>query len=378
MITERKQSGLRIVLVSTVMAVLTQSTYAQSMLERIMTVDDPELGECLRAAIQHIPVPTAFKDYTPGHTQYRKAKLNYNTKKIDVARAVTESYAQIKLLDSQIEQIDSRLKLGSSANAPNILQHELVLAKAELESKRLQEFAKLRGAIGIIPRHAFGEIQLAQLDTWLTLDVLDDKHVLVFGMKKPFTDDRRSQRFDFVKDMPYDKAIKYVNEVFAESVKQPLRIDILRRQDSIGLSKQLHLRLEKMAQQCALEMDTDIRLASGIQRGSGFHYYYINERTGTGYDRVRLTRQGSVSFVLKLKNNLDAKALKENIIGAFQFTKPATLPIRFLLEHDEASLESAKQTAATIQGLAKEHQLSGFVTVVLEPTIRKWDSSEEK
>jgi hypothetical protein len=374
MVTERRQRGLRIVLLTTFMTVLTQSIYAQSMLERIMTVDDPELGECLRAAIQHIPVPRELTGYSTGSPEYRKAKLEYNTKKIDVARAVTESYAQIKLLDSQIEQIDSRLEIGSSANAPNILQHELVLAKAELESKRLQEFARLRGAIGIIPRHAFGEIQLGQLDSWITLDVVNNEHVLVFDMKKPFTDDRRSQRFDFVNDMSYDKAIKYVNDVFNESAKQPLRIDILHRQDSTPISKQLHVQLEKMAQQQSIEMDTDIRLASNIQHGSGLNYYHIKGRIGGNSSSG--TYRGK--RVYRLRTVLDANALKGDIIRTFQFTKPATLPIRFVLEYGEASLESAKQTAATIKDLAKEHHLSDFVTVTLQPTKQNWQFPEEE
>jgi len=372
MTTERKK-GSGTILFLAILTIFVQGTFAESMLERIMTVEDPELGECLRAAIRHIPVPRGLKEYTTRSPEYRKAKLDYDAKKIEVARAVTESYAQIKLLDSQIEQIDKRLGQNPGGNTPNALQHELILARAELESKRLQEFAKLREAIGIIPRHAFGEIQLGQLKTWGTLDVLNNEHILVFEVKKPFTDDSRSQRFDFLKDMPYDKAIAYVLEAFNQPAKQPLRIDIMRRQDSVALSEKLHAELQNMAQQRSLEMDTEIRLVSDIHPGSTHRYFHIKNRIADGYSSgtFRGKRQD------RLHNNLDANALKDNIIRAL-LTRPATLPIRFLLEHDDAGLESAKQTAAVIKDLAQEHHLSEFVNVVLEPTERNWQILEEE
>lgn len=372
--TTKREAEFRTTLFWVILAVFAQCIHAESMLERIMTVDDPELGECLRAAIRHTPVPRELKEYTSRSAEYRKAKLEYDAKKIEVARAVTESYAQIKLLDSQIEQIDSRLSKSPSGNLPSALGHELILARAELESKRLQEFAKLREAIGIIPRHAFGEIQLGQLKTWVTLDVLNNEHVLVFEMETPFVEDRRYQKFEYVNDMSHDKAIAYILETLSQPAKQPLRIDIFRRQGSVTLSDKLHGQLEKMAQGRSLEMDTDIRLISDIQHGSEIYYYHIKDRIANSYGYG--TIHGKRQYNLR-NHSLDAKALKEDIMRAL-LAKPVTLPIRFTLEHDEAGLESAKKTAATVKELAQEHHLSEFTTVVLVPTKRNWNSAREE
>jgi hypothetical protein len=368
MTTKVKQKQLVCVLVSLLLGTFVPSVYAETMLDRVLTVDDPELGECLRAAIKHVPTPTSPTGSVTARviSIYHAARNKADARKIEITRAVTESYAQIKLLDSQIDQIDKRLKMGSSANTPNALHHELMLARAELESKRIQELAKLRETMGIIPRHAFGEIQLGQLTTAITLDVLDEQHVLVFQGKKPFKVSTRNQNCDFLTLITKEEVPQYMGKILQSKEKLPLRVDILRREDSRALSETVHAQLIQQITQSGTELETDVRSIREISRHPAYHYYCIKGEIGTGYSS-RQNGGGNHPYLLNISNE---KNLMDRVLS--KLSGPTLLPVEYIIEYDDVGLKSAEQTANTIKKLAEEQHISDLVTVTLEPTKRTW------
>ena len=81
-----------------------------SVLSRVRTVDDPELGELIRVALENLPETKRLRQMHPYEEGYRQAEEAEETAKHRTVRLVTEAYVQIKLLDSQIEQSDEKLK----------------------------------------------------------------------------------------------------------------------------------------------------------------------------------------------------------------------------------------------------------------------------
>jgi hypothetical protein len=372
MATRRTKRGFSIALLSVLVTVLSQSIYAASMLDRLMVVDDPELGECIRVAIKHIPIPVDMKYIARGSKEYHDLEKTYNATKVQTARTVTESYTQIKLLDSQIEQIDTRLNSKTNTDAPNTLRHELVLARVELESKRVQELAKLREAMGIIPRHAFGQIQLEQLLSWISLDVLDDQHVLVFRHSKPFTEYRRRRDCNLLGVKTSQAAITYISALIHSKNQLPLRIDIIRRKNSMSLSERISSQLREITDKPEFEIDTDVRLRSDVAFGKTSHLSIIGGKIGRMTGRTK--RDGRT--INSLGNTVDSDSLIENIEGDLCF-KPGVLPFTQTLEYDEQSKNLVEQITQQIKDLAKTHGLEKLVTVTIEPTKRLWNMPVE-
>ena len=136
-----------------------------SVLDRVQTEDDQELSELIRIAVTN--------------------RKNVSEKeRFEIVRMVTQGYTQIKLLDQQIEQITHK---AEAAKGPAEMRYELLLAKAELESKRTTELANLREVMGVMPRFPFEKKPTKSLNTWLDLNPIDER-VYVLDYLKPFAD----------------------------------------------------------------------------------------------------------------------------------------------------------------------------------------------
>ena len=146
-----------------------------SILDRVQNESDPELGELIRAAIE------------------REVKLPSSTRKppLELIRQVTLSYTKIKLFDQQIAEVSRRLE---EVSGPAELRYELLLAKTELEAKLMTEVANLRELMGIVPRHAFDQLPIETLSSWVILRVLDEG-VYVLDTLQPFHNYRFRRRY---------------------------------------------------------------------------------------------------------------------------------------------------------------------------------------
>ena len=215
----------------------TKSTIAQiareekSVLNRVQKIEDPELGELIRIAIENTNSPelNEIALYLPGNPEYKRLKSIIQSQELEVVRKVTEAYTEIKLLDNQIEQADKRI---NSKNIPEALANELLLAKYEMEAKLTNKLAELRETMNIIPLHPLGRRALEQINNWIKLDVIGNQ-VAVFNCSKPFIEYASDMKHNFIKLMSHDEAFNYIRS----NVKTlPVRIDISRNAEGIKQS----------------------------------------------------------------------------------------------------------------------------------------------
>jgi len=88
-------------------AVAVGQSQTPSILDRAQKVEDPELGDLIRLAMENRPSTDKNEVF-------------------EIVRQITQSYSQIKLLDLQIEQIAQK---AEATRGPAEMRYELLLAK---------------------------------------------------------------------------------------------------------------------------------------------------------------------------------------------------------------------------------------------------------
>ncbi len=164
-------------LMSGPLAIAADSEKQGSILGRLQAINDDELGQLIRIALANLPETKALmnppyrKDQTERQELMFELRKAEETAKSKAIRRVTEVYSQIKLLDIQIEHTEQKI---ISLKKNSAIQIELILARAELDSKRTTKLAELREIMNILPKHAFGRKPTTALNSWFKLDVIDD------------------------------------------------------------------------------------------------------------------------------------------------------------------------------------------------------------
>lgn len=329
-----------------------------SVLSRIQTISDPELGELIRVALENLPETKRLVSLYTGGKEYKTAKEVEAVARLKTVRLVTEAYVHIKLLDSQIEQSTAKL---ASSNVPEALARELFLAKVELESQRATKLAELREIMRIIPRHAFGRKPVKDLNGWLRLDVIGDS-VLVFTRSKPFTEAERLNSHVFVKLMSAKEAMSYAVSFVTDRAHHPIRVDIMRSVDGVKLSGELEKELIRTVKRAKLELDAEVHLSQDTPRGLRGAYLFLSRgRIGEGM------RSNSRTIFKELLRLVDPEDF-DRYFRAVLVGGPTRLPVKFNIEYDEESKDLASRTAKAIQDAAKKLGVEKFVETVQKQT----------
>ena len=338
------------ILIATLMLVLSLLTplYAQSVLDRVMKVEDPELADCLRMAMKN----GRYKGYE---------------EELKTVRIVTESYAQIKLLDTQIQQIE--VKLSALSESAFSLRQELFIAQAELKAKQIQQLAQLRETMGITPRYAFGEIQKRDLSSWVTLDVVDDNTVLIFNLLKSFFEE---PNYQFETACAPQEAIDNLTQRMKQPNQLPLRVNILHLSNVPATAEQIQSQLMEVINKLGLEMDIDLRTSPSRENT---HFKgtcaIANHLSSSAY-----CMQVKGKEVCGFKEIIDDNTLQHQIVTTL-LGSPDRLPVTWTLEYDPESLELAKNAAQAIEKVSKEYGLQDYVEVKLQPTESEWLPPEQ-
>lgn len=363
MSTKLRNKGLLIccALVSLAGLVGTAAAKGQaSMLSRVRTIEDPELGALIRVALENLPETKRLRQIGRGEKDYQQLKQAEETAKHHTVRLVTEAYVHIKLLDSQIEQSDARL---GSSNLPEALARELVLAKAELESQRATKLAELREIMHIIPIHALGRRPVKDLGGWLELDVVGDS-VLVFTRSKPFAEAERLNRHDFVKLMSREEATKYALDYVLNRNHWPVRVDIQRNVAGVKFSEELQREIIHAVRSAKLELDAEVHLSEDVPRGSRLNsLYLVKGRIGGYISRSSRPYAGKRTTARKLAQLVDPEDF-DRYFRAVLVGGPARLPVKFNIEYDLESKDLASQTVKAIEDAAKKLGVERFVETV--------------
>jgi hypothetical protein len=330
-----------------------------SVLSRIQKIDDPELGELIRIALENLPETKELKKMDKNYKEYESTKRQEEEAKLKTVSLITIVYGEIKLLDTQIEQINKKI---NSSSSPETLSYELILAKAELETKLSNKIAELRNIMHIIPIHPLGRRPIEQLNSWIKLDVIGEQ-VAVFTCSKPFREIAYQMKHDFVKLMSLKEAFDYVTN----NVKElPIRIDILRNTEGIKISDELNKQIIDLIKKANLEMESEVHLDDEIRTQSERATLFIqNGKIGsnisTRYQRID-NRQVTIR---ELSGILDSSQVDETI-RIYSIRQPEQLPVVFYLLHDEESKDLALSLKEKINNFAQKNSIEKLVTVKME------------
>jgi len=228
---------------------LTAVAFAQnktpSILDRIQKEDDSELAELIRMALE-------------------KRESISKEASLELIRKITQSYAQIKLMDLQVAEVTRKIE---SQNGPAEMRYELLLAKAELESKRATETANLRDMMGIVPRLPFDKKSIVDLNTWLHLHVLD-QGVHVLDSVGPYAKCWESLVFWQLKSsgfMSRRETLDVVRERLQNKTNLPIRIDLHHAAAKRSSAEDLRKRIISLIKEANCQMDAEINLKLCLQ-----------------------------------------------------------------------------------------------------------------
>ena len=314
-----------------------------SVLDRVQNVDDPELGELIRVAIEN---QAKFRSSTQEET-------------LELACKVTLSYTQIKVLDQQIQEVSRKIEAKME---PAEVRYDMLLAKMELEAKRVAELVSLRKVMGIMPRHAFERQPIEILNTWLSFNVIDERVHVLYDLK-PFEGWWINRRRNSAGLMSEREALGYVREQLKNTKNLPIRIDLFHNPSTTAATEDLHNKIVSLSREANAQMQTEVRteLSSGF-RGSGVSPLFIREgkisTLHAGGKELQRPDGGPKPIVTGVfeQNDLDQHIL-------WRLLHPKNVPLTFRIEYDEASTALARQTADKISAIAKDLGLGELAEV---------------
>lgn len=324
-------------------AVVGAQSKTLSVLERVQNVDDPELGELIRAAIE------------------KRAEFYRSNREetLELIRKVTVNYTQIKLLDRQIQEVGR--KLEGNAGPPE-MRYELLLAKTELEAKLAERLAELRGVMGIIPKHPFEEQPLEILNAWICLQPVEQGVFVLEGLKT-FQAYWALQRHKSSGLLPDGELLDLVRERLTDRRNLPIRIDIRHTAAMRSSAEDLRAKVISLAREANAQMEVEVRLEPITWVGSGESTFFLRDNTIRTLHAAQVQRPdgraGRLASGLVEPNDLD-----QHILWRLMF--PGSVPLRFRIEHDEASAELARQTADAIRAVARDVGAAKVVDVAEE------------
>jgi hypothetical protein len=334
-----------------------------SVLDRVQTEENSELGELIRIAVAN--------------------RTNMSEQeRFETVRKVTQSYAQIRLLDQQIDQLGRRI---AATGGPAEMRYELVLAKAELESKRTTELANLREVMGVVPKFPFEKKPTRGLSTWLDLNLVDERVYVIDYVKPPsgyFSDYWADSRWRSAGLQSEGETLDYIRVRLADPSKLPIRIEIHYRAEKTSAAGDLRDKVISLAKETNSQMDTEVRTELSVWVGSGESPFYL--RQGKIYTFYPAPVQRPDGGTKRLVSGLVSQdELEQSIL--WRLTKPKNVPLTFRIEYDEASALLAKQVAETAGAVAQRlgiAELVGAKEILVEPVpeaafLGRWKALKE-
>lgn len=309
-----------------------------SVLERVQNVDDPELGELIRVALE--------KRSRGRHLSEKET--------LELIRRVTLSYTQIKLLDQQIEEIDR--KLGVTTGPPD-LRYELLLAKTELEAKLTEELAQLRELMGVIPRHPFEEQSIESLNTWLRLNPIDGC-VFVLDTARPYLQYWAHTAYKSLGLMSEEDALKIVRERANDPSRLPIRVDVL---DTGTAAESLRKRVIEVIKECGAQMRAEVRMEGAHWRGRGQAPFFVRDGQIRTFYPVPVRKPDGGTTDLMYSGLVDSSELDQHILWRILFQW--NVPFKFRIEYDRGGFDTAQHITERIRRIVERLNVEELVDV---------------
>ncbi|HUS72658.1 MAG TPA: hypothetical protein VMY06_06280 [Sedimentisphaerales bacterium] len=342
------------------LAIAADSGKQESVLSRLQTINDDELGELIRIALDNLPETKALMNPPYRKTQEESNKLESELQKAEetakskAIRGVTEVYSQIKLLDTQIEHTEQKI---NSLTKNSAIRIEMILARAELDARRTTKLAELREIMNILPKHAFGRKLVTDLKSWFRLDVIDD-YVYVIKCLKPYYNDTqhgRYQTIDPVKCMSEEDAIRYVHELIKKQEQLPLRVDISRNIAGSELSKQIRERIIKMVKNENMQLEVEVYLEEKARSSVYKREWFLKDgKTYYSLDRLKLNRPTDLRG-----------SFEDEVSEHLKYVGSRSLPAKYKIEYDAESKDLAFRANEAVKETAKKYGVTQFVEIEL-------------
>ncbi len=349
--------------------VITAATMARSqtpsVLERVQKVEDPELGDLIRMAMEN----------REGSRRLGKAET------FEIVRKITQSYSRIKLLDLQIEQVAQK---AGAVRGPAEIRYELLLAKAELESNRMTELANLRELAGVVPKLPLAAQPIEACNSYISLELIGQR-LYVLECQKPFIDWWIVQRWKFAGFMSEKETLDYLRRKLKDADSLPIRIEIYCTRATQDAARDLRNEIILAAQDAKSQMDTDVRLASATDTvGDDNSTFYLRQGKITTFNtHDAMTRPDGGSEPLRW-GLVDPKDLEQLVL--WRLTKPKNVPLTFRIEYDQASATLATKVADTARTVIKRlgvGRLADVETIRVEPApeavyLGRWSGASRR
>lgn len=329
--------------------VVTAQSETPKLLSRLQAVEDPELGELIRVALEN-------------DSQHYNRSVD---RELELTRKVTVAYAQIKLLDRQIELLEKKAQMKA---LPDELQYELILARAELEAKRTTELATLREIVWIMPNYPLKSKSTQRLKAWLALEVLDE-HIRVCQGVRPFRSRASDTAYTPMGLMSKTEALAVVSKHLSKKDELPIRVDIYHNPHEEPLAAQLEREVIGLIRQAKAELQAEVHLEDSDRSQPGSRAYYL--------ERNRIATSCSVSGSRVPKVRLDHFVEPNDIPGQTEthLLAPGNLPAIYDVRYDPSSRELSIQVAREIERTVEALGLAEYVTV--RRTLQELDKERQ-
>ncbi|UCE48448.1 MAG: hypothetical protein JSW47_22990, partial [Phycisphaerales bacterium] len=251
--------------------------------------------------------------------------------------------------DQQIAEVTRKTK-SAEETGPIELRYELLLAKAELESKRTTEMANLREMMFIIPKLPLDVQPIETLNTHISLQMIGER-LYVLECQKPFSDYWVVQRWKFAGFLSEKETLDYFRGTLKDESNLPMRIHIYYDADENEAAKNLRNEIISVAKDTNSQTDLEVRLEEITFTGSGDSTFYLRQgkiTTFNTHDAMTRPDGGSEPLTWGL---VDPKDLEQHIL--WRLTKPKNVPLTFRIEYDQASASLATEVADTARAVLR-------------------------
>ena len=322
------------------LAVIGTAAEQESILDRVSEIRDPELGELIRRALANSP-----------SLEYDRAG------KATLVRRVTESYLQIKKLDSQMTELNAKL---DSPETPEADREELMLLKAELQTELTKQMAVLRETMNLVPQASYKH-SVDAFNTWLAFDVTGDDSVCVYRYSQPFyergpeTWGPTESECSLDRILTLSEAIEYLRGIVRSKVHFPMRVDLFSSTEGSEASDKLKADIDWIIKSENLEwQELEVFVNEQVRPKVDAMEVIIKQDGVFWLDGIMLAR-GRQDVTNWFKNHISTKV-----------NRPGGLPFRFYIQFNDESEDLAVESAQAVQEMAAEIGLSeDFLRVVL-------------
>jgi len=241
------------------------------------------------------------------------------------------------------------------------MRYELLLAKAELESKRTTELANLREMVGVIPKLPLEEQPIPTLKGWVSLQIIGD-HVYILDGQQPFSDFWAIRRWKLDGFLSEKEALEYVRKRLSDKGSLPMLFQIYYDSETDSQARDLRNKMISVAKETHSQMDTEVRLERITFTGSGKSTFFLREGKITTFYTHAMQRPdgGPEPLVTGMVNPKD---LEQHIL--WRLTMPKNVPLTFRIEYDQASASLAKQVDDTAKAVVKRLGIGELVNVTM-------------